>query len=124
MATPMELDGAASTLVPVDRQRDEVRRAVNFQEVAAKMLDLRGLARPPTFTGLDPEWPEFRYRLESLATMLGIDELMAAAAGGLDPLDFDLLTPDERSRSKFLHALLVQLCSGKALAIIKLHEKS
>eukprot|EP00972_Heterocapsa_arctica_P009561 1409754-Heterocapsa_arctica.AAC.1 len=34
-----------------------------FKEVAAKLVDLRGVARPPSFTGVESDWAEFRFRL-------------------------------------------------------------
>eukprot|EP00972_Heterocapsa_arctica_P098372 14517586-Heterocapsa_arctica.AAC.1 len=39
--------------------------ARGFREVAAKLVDLRGVARPPSFSGVESDWAEFRFRLES-----------------------------------------------------------
>eukprot|EP00972_Heterocapsa_arctica_P105877 15596619-Heterocapsa_arctica.AAC.1 len=44
-----------------------------FREVAAKLVDLRGVARPPSFSGVESNWPEFRFRLESVAALLDLD---------------------------------------------------
>eukprot|EP00972_Heterocapsa_arctica_P044506 6570248-Heterocapsa_arctica.AAC.1 len=32
---------------------------------ASRLVDLKGVARPPEFTGEDPAWSEWRFRFES-----------------------------------------------------------
>ncbi|CAE8742532.1 unnamed protein product [Polarella glacialis] len=121
MATPMEVD-CPLTMVPAP-QRGEGRRT-SFQDAAIRVCDFKGLARPPTFSGRDQDWPEFRYRFESLATLLGFDQLLDQASKvGFDGLDVDLFTEEDYAKSRFVHAILVQLCSGKALSLVKLTPK-
>eukprot|EP00972_Heterocapsa_arctica_P081453 12006660-Heterocapsa_arctica.AAC.1 len=59
------------------RPGGEVRPDVHsFMEVAAKLVDLRGVARPPSFSGNATDWTEFKFRLESVAALLELDGLM------------------------------------------------
>eukprot|EP00972_Heterocapsa_arctica_P011629 1703322-Heterocapsa_arctica.AAC.1 len=37
----------------------------SFADVAAKLVDLRGEARPPSFSGVGTDRAEFKFRLES-----------------------------------------------------------
>ena len=43
-----------------------------FAETAGKILDLKGLLRPPTFTGLEKDWSEWKFRVDNVWTILGI----------------------------------------------------
>ncbi|CAE8679812.1 unnamed protein product [Polarella glacialis] len=105
-------------------QHGEGKRATSFQDAAVRVCDFKGLARPSTFSGRDQDWPEFRYRFESLATLLGFDQLLDQASKmGFDGLDVDLFTEEDHAKSRFVHAMLVQLCSGKALSLVKLTPK-
>ena len=47
-----------------------------FAETAGKILDLKGLLRPPSFTGLEKDWPEWKFRVDNVWMILGIDQLM------------------------------------------------
>ena len=38
-----------------------------FEELASRLVDLRGIARPPTFSGMPEDWGEFRFRFEAVA---------------------------------------------------------
>ena len=60
--------------VPADRA------PVSFADVAAKLVDLRGVAKPPVFSGKESDWADFRFRLESIAALLGCDKAMEMAA--------------------------------------------
>ena len=55
--------------VPVDMEHTNK----SFEELVPKLIDLRGVARPPTFDGSDKAWPEFKFRMESLGAMLGME---------------------------------------------------
>ena len=102
----------------------EDKKKSAFSDVSARLVDLRGIARPPTFSGKDEEWPEFRFRMEAIASLLGCEEILVDALKGNDDADMDLLTEDEFARSKFLYNLLVQICHGRALALIRLIKQS
>eukprot|EP00972_Heterocapsa_arctica_P035048 5161241-Heterocapsa_arctica.AAC.1 len=75
-----------------------------FDDVAARLIDLRGIARPPTFSDKDVEWPEFRFRMEAIAC----EEILADALKGNEDVDVDLMDDEEAARSMFLYNRLVQ----------------
>eukprot|EP00972_Heterocapsa_arctica_P084593 12460766-Heterocapsa_arctica.AAC.1 len=70
-----------------------------FNDVAARLVELWGVARPPTFTGKDAEWPEFRFRMEAIASLLGCEQIFVDALKGNDDADMDLMDDDEAARS-------------------------
>ena len=37
-----------------------------FAETAGKILDLKGLLKPPTFTGLEKDWSEWKFRVDNV----------------------------------------------------------
>ena len=86
--------------------------AQTFPEMATRMVDLRGLGRPPTFGGKESEWQEFRFKLESLGSLLGLERAMQVRDGSLLPAE-------DRVKSHFLYNLLVQICEGRALLLIR-----
>ena len=85
-----------------------------FAETAGKILDLKGLLRPPTFTGLEKDWSEWKFRVDNVWTILGIDQLMkwCVTASDLD-LDSEFLGDTQAAVNRFTYGMLVQLCSGK-----------
>jgi hypothetical protein len=91
----------------------------DVRDLSTKLIDLRGLVRPAPFTGEREDWPEFRFRLESVATLMGLDDVMEKAVVGQDWQ----MTVAEEKISRFLHALLATLLHGKALAIVRLAPK-
>ena len=99
---------------PIDVMPREPR--AHAAELGPKMLDWRGLAKPPMFSGQPPDWAEFRFRLEATATMMGLDEMMdrAAVNGDIE------LSAAEQLMSRLVYALLVQLVQGRALALVRL----
>ena len=88
--------------------------AGSFGDMAARLVDLRGVAKPPTFSGKEADWPEFKFRLESVAALLGCDEAMERVARGGDT------ELEDNAQSKFLYSLFVQLCHGRALGLVRL----
>ena len=67
----------------------EDKKKSGFGDVSARLVDLRGIARPPTFSGKDEEWPEFRFRMEAIASLLGCEEILVDALKGNDDVDMD-----------------------------------
>eukprot|EP00972_Heterocapsa_arctica_P034455 5073164-Heterocapsa_arctica.AAC.1 len=86
----MEVDAGQR---PVDRPA--------LVEAAARLVDLRGVASPPTFSGRPEDWSEFRFRFDSVGSLLGLEALLYKAAhtqeGELE---------DEQLSSRFLYNLL------------------
>ena len=91
-----------------------------FAEWSSRLLDLRGVAPVPRFAGTEGEWEEFRLKLCTAMALLGMSDLIEAAARERMPILIESMTSAVLARSRFLYSLLVQICSGRALAIIRL----
>lgn len=54
-------------------QPERAERPEALIEAATRLVDLRGVARPPTFSGFTKDWSEFRFRMEEcdVATWAG-----------------------------------------------------
>ncbi|CAE8609876.1 unnamed protein product [Polarella glacialis] len=50
----------------------------NYMDVAARMVDLKGVAKPPVFTGREADWSAWRFRFESAMALLDLDGVMKA----------------------------------------------
>ena len=73
--------------------------------LGSRLVDLKGLVHPASFSGRSEDWAEFRFRLESAATLMGLDNLMERAV-----IERGLLMDEKEVRSsRYLRALLVQL---------------
>ena len=117
IAEEMDGGGGIARPVPPDAKvdGDDGARAEGLtREVLSKLVDLRGVARPPLFTGAVEDWSEFRFRAENVATLFGVEEFMDKAARGEGEE-----MPGDATRSKFLCSLLVAICQGKALALVR-----
>ena len=115
-----EMDGGGGVAKPVPPDAnvegdDRVRAEGLMREVLSKLVDLRGVARPPLFTGAVEDWSEFRFRMENVASLLGLEDFMEKAVRGEGEEE-----PGDATRSKFLYNLLVTICQGKALALVRL----
>ena len=89
-------------------------------QIVRPRVDLKGWARPPYFNGTESDWPEFKSRLENLASLFDLEELLTQAGAYGGSIVFDDLTSDERANTKFLYSLLVQVCAGRAMKLIRL----
>ena len=47
--------------------------------LGSRLVNLKGLVRPAGFSGRTEDWAEFRFRLESAATLMGLDYVMERA---------------------------------------------
>ena len=117
MADVVMTDIAAS--MPVTRQAQDSEMAKAFREVAGRLVDMRGVAKPPNFTGLESDWAEWKFRMEAILSLLGLDDLADEAVRDTVNADARLMTDADEMRSKMLYNLLVQLCSGKALSLVR-----
>ena len=104
-----------ATLNDQHDQAHELREP--FEELASRLVDLRGIARPPTFSGMPEDWGEFRFRFEAVAGLLNLDTMLQRIAAQQQNA---FLTPSERAQSKLTYNMLVQLVHGKALALLRL----
>ena len=85
IAEEMDGGGGIARPVPPDAnvEGDDGARAEGLmREVLSKLVDLRGVARPPLFTGAVGDWNEFRFRMENVASLLGLEDFMEKAARG------------------------------------------
>ena len=87
---------------------------------ALKLVDLKGVAKPPCFDGVPATWSDFKFKFVAVAELLGLGRNLAEAQRWPVKIQMEILRPDMREKGVFLFNLLVQVCSGKALAILKL----
>ena len=83
----------------------------SYQEVAAKLVDVKGVGRLPNFSGLETERSDFKFKMESACALLGLDTIMEGSER--------FLTPEETVKAKLLYNILVQVCQGRALLLIR-----
>ena len=83
----------------------------SYQDVAARLVDLKGVGRPPNFSGLESDWSDFKFKMESACALLGVDVIMEGPER--------ILTPQETVKAKLLYNILVQVCQGRALLLIR-----
>ena len=115
-----EMDGGGGVAKPVPPDAnvegdDRARAEGLMREVLSKLVDLRSVARPLLFTGAVEDWSEFRFRMENVASLLGLEDFMEKAVRGEGEEE-----PGDATRSKFLYNLLVTICQGKAPALARL----
>ena len=89
-------------------------------DALSRWVDLKGLAKIEPFSGLEREWPAWKYRFQSTMGLIGgMEELLSAAAREPEPFDEGLLPDHVRQRSHLLWALLVHVCRGRAFLLVK-----
>eukprot|EP00933_Yihiella_yeosuensis_P050578 TRINITY_DN48383_c0_g1_i1.p1 TRINITY_DN48383_c0_g1~~TRINITY_DN48383_c0_g1_i1.p1 ORF type:complete len:129 (-),score=16.99 TRINITY_DN48383_c0_g1_i1:23-409(-) len=88
----------------------------HFAENVSRLADLKTVVKISGFNGEESKWAEFKFKVENLLLMLGIEELMAEAEA--TEMDGDLISDSMVARSKFVYSLLVDLLTAKALAIM------
>eukprot|EP00972_Heterocapsa_arctica_P048567 7158400-Heterocapsa_arctica.AAC.1 len=49
------------------------------EEWGARLLDLKGVARPPPFDGRVSSWGDWRFRILAVCDLLGLADLMQVA---------------------------------------------
>ena len=89
-----------------------------FQEAAARMLDIKSLAKPGNFSGKDSDWIEWRFKFESLCSLIDVEEAMTLAARG-SGVEVQTLEVEHPMRSRLLYNLLVTTCQARALATVR-----
>ena len=79
MQRPSPEQMEAAIRIPVEGPVGDVRHVEDLMtDVMAKLVDLRGVAKPPMFTGRVEDWSEFRFKMENIAALLSL----AGATGG------------------------------------------
>jgi hypothetical protein len=92
-----------------------------FAEKAGKIIDLKAVCKPSLFSGEDARWPEWRYKTENMMKLIGLSELAKDALKAEEhELEHAVMSTRAEAASTFLHGLLVNVVTGKALTIVKL----
>ena len=68
----------------------------------SKLVDFRGVCKPPVFSGREAEWPEWRFRFEGLALLLGLDGPLHEATVASDDFDEDLAPAEVKEAGRVL----------------------
>ena len=116
------LPGAAAAALMAG-QLPQPRESAGFNELAAKIVDLKGVARPGRFSGEASHWREWKFKFETSAALLGMDEVLDAIPLATMDLHMHSLSEGLRLRARVLYSILAQVCSGKALAIVRTAER-
>ena len=111
-------------LSPPQRPPGAAIRREGYGELAAKLVDLRSVARPQAFSGRDKDWPEWRYKFESAVALLGMDTTMEQACRQDVLPKLAALGPESQVQAKLLFNILVQLMGGRALAVVRACERN
>lgn len=84
------------------------------------LVDMRGIGKPPSFTGDEKEFTEWKFRFEISMSLLGIADNMRAAEERRTPILPEEMSEAAMQKSKMLFAILAQVLTGKALALLRL----
>ena len=84
-----------------------------------KLVDLKGVAKPPPFSGDDADWFEWKFRFTSVMGLLRVADEMKFCAAMHEPVPFARLGPQAKQKSALLYNLLIALVKGRALAILR-----
>ena len=93
--------------------------ATGTRPFANSLLDLRGIAKPTLFKGSEKEWPEWSFKFESWAALLGMERFMLIAEAQETPISMDGEKAEVVQMSRTLYHVLVQSCEGRALGVVK-----
>jgi len=89
-------------------------------ELAAKMVDLRNFAKPPTFDGSDASWHEWKFRFMNVMSLLGLSEALELSARQPREIPWLELSPSHRERAVLVYNILVTVVSGRALSLTRM----
>lgn len=89
-------------------------------DVYARILDVKGIGKLPTFDGTQSGFNDWRFRFEVSMSLLQLKDGMAAAAVSRTSLEFSDLSAQQQYKTRVLYAILVQQIQGKALSIARL----
>ena len=93
---------------------------------ASRLVDLKGVARPPMWDGRDATYSEWKYKFEATMSLLDLDEGMRRFVGdGIeDVIPLSAMTERDRAYSKLLFNILLHVTGGKALSLVRLGERN
>ena len=93
-------DGSTSSNIPLAQVEREIRRGLqtevedadifdlNFAQSASKIIDMKSLCKCPNFGGAPEQWAEWKFRMNNIWMLLGLDGLLKRASRGSE-LDLD-----------------------------------
>ena len=113
-----EMPAPGPALEAERRGGDEPRHQTLTWETAAKLIDLRGVAKPPTFGGAVEQWRDFKFKFLSTMSMLGLSDYMEYALT-VPEENLNGLTGELQVQTRFLYNILVQLTQNRALNIVR-----
>lgn len=93
-----------------------------LREQIRSVVDPKILERLRDFSGRDEDFPEWSTKLQGLASLFGLDEVMRIAINEPDESvvrgaqDID---DEVRAKSRALYFMLLQACQGKAFTIVR-----
>ena len=85
---------------------------------AAKLVNLKDLAKPMPFDGSEANWRDWRFRFENVCTLLGFLDQMQEATRHAG-VELEALELDYVEAARVLYSILVCVCGGKALSLVR-----
>jgi hypothetical protein len=86
----------------------------------SRLLDLKGLAKPVSFSGAEAEWADWKFRFLALRTLLGCaEDTQAVVKLDIEPNE-SVFTAEEKQRSQAIWGILAQYLHGRAYALLRL----
>ena len=101
------------------RRRGSVEKGLKPQWLRTKLVDFKGVAKLPPFSGDDADWFEWKFRFTSVMGLLRVAGEMKFCAAMHEPVPFARLGPQAKQKSALLYNLLIALVKGRALAILR-----
>ena len=97
-----------------------------------RMVDLRGIAKPSPFTGVEKDWSEWRFRFEALLGLLGTRAAADQAAVADHPLRYEAYAEPlqkqaqllQKSSSMCVQAVLLASCAEHRRTMASKHGGS
>jgi hypothetical protein len=92
---------------------------------STSLFDAKSIGKPPSFSGEEAHWQDWKFRMESFVGSLDDTMLqeMVTAATAPDEVPLTGMTPETQRRSRQLYYALVMVLSRGALSQIKSSEK-
>ena len=91
--------------------------------MAEKLLDTKGISKPPRFSGKAEDWAQWIFRAESFGALLGWGNYMTIAATQADRVTNDNLSEAALQASRELYHFLVQTVDGRCLSLLRLIDR-
>jgi hypothetical protein len=93
------------------------------QEPPVQLIDQRGIAKVPTFSGRREHFEEWAFPFESYCGLLGWERYMDSARQAATEIEILTLSDEAERVGRSLYHLLVSTTKGTALSIVRLTER-